>query len=151
MLGVVAAPITSGDTALRSARLIIADFLKIKQHSIKSRLTICIPMFALVISLLIWQMNDNDGFQKIWSWFGWSNQTLAVFTLWTLTVYLVNNKKPYIITLIPALFMTTVCSTFVLISNQALGLNYMLSYILGGSICLISLVLFLLWKKRVNR
>ena len=148
MLGVVAAPITSGDTALRSARLIIADFLKMEQHSIKRRLLICIPMFAAVIALLIWQMSDADGFQKIWSWFGWSNQTLSVFTLWTITVYLVYQKKPYIVTLIPALFMTTVCSTFIFISKQAIGLQPTLSYILGGCVCLLSFVIFMIWLNK---
>ena len=147
MLGVVAAPITSGDTALRSARLIIADFLKMEQHSIKRRLMICIPMFALVIAILVWQMSDADGFQKIWSWFGWSNQTLSVFTLWTITVYLVRKKKLYIVTLIPALFMTTVCCTFIFISKQALALPETLAYILGGGICALSLVLFVIWKR----
>ena len=147
MLGVVAAPITSGDTALRSARLIIADFMKMEQHSIKRRLMICIPMFALVIAILVWQMSDTDGFQKIWSWFGWSNQALSVFTLWTLTVYLVRKKKLYIVTLIPALFMTTVCTTFILISKQALALPETLAYILGGGICALSLVLFVIWKR----
>lgn len=148
MLGVVAAPITSGDTALRSARLIIADFMKMEQHSIKRRLLICIPMFATVIALLIWQMSDADGFQKIWSWFGWSNQTLSVFTLWTITVYLVYQNKPYIVTLIPALFMTTVCSTFIFISKQAIGLQPSLSYILGGCVCLLSFVIFMIWLNK---
>lgn len=151
MLGVVAAPITSGDTALRSARLIIADFIKLEQRSIVRRLAICIPMFSVVIALLIWQMNDKDGFQKIWGWFGWSNQTLSVFTLWTLTVYLVQQHKPYIITLIPALFMTTVCFSFILISKQAFGLAPSVAYVLGGLVCLISLVCFIIWYKRYNR
>jgi len=70
LLGVVAAPITSGDTALRSCRLIIADFVGLEQKTIRKRLYICIPLFAAVIALLIWQMSDKEGFGKIWSWFG---------------------------------------------------------------------------------
>lgn len=122
LLGVVAAPITSGDTALRSARLIIADFIKVEQHSISKRLAICIPLFAVVMALLIWQMSDKEGFNMIWSWFGWSNQTLSVFMLWAITVYLVQQKKPYVITLIPAIFMTVVCVTF-LLSEQMFKLS----------------------------
>ena len=122
MLGVVAAPITSGDTALRSARLIIADFLKVEQKSIHHRLSISIPLFVVTMGILIWQMADPSGFKLIWSWFGWSNQALSVFTLWAITVYLARQKKNYMITLIPALFMTTVCSTFLLVSKQAFGL-----------------------------
>ena len=148
MLGVVAAPITSGDTAFRSARLIIADFLHFEQHSIRRRLSVCIPMFALAIALLVWQMSDIEGFNRIWSWFGWSNQTLSVFTLWTLTVYLVQNKKNYWITLIPALFMTTVCITFLFVSPQAFNLPQTLSYAVGGVALAIAIIWFGVWKMR---
>lgn len=119
LLGVVAAPITSGDTAFRSARLIIADFIHLKQHSIRNRLMVCIPMFMGAIALLVWQMANPKGFDVIWSWFGWSNQTLAVFMLWAITVYLVQQRKPYVITLVPAIFMTVVCTTF-LVTEQLL-------------------------------
>ena len=117
ILGVVAAPITSGDTALRSARLIIADFIHLEQKSVRKRLYVCIPMFAAVIALLIWQMANPEGFDVIWSWFGWSNQTLSVFTLWAITVYLYQQKKNYWVSLIPAVFMTVV-SVVYLFSEQ---------------------------------
>ena len=117
ILGVVAAPITSGDTALRSARLIITDFIHLEQKSVRKRLYVCIPMFAAVIALLIWQMANPEGFDVIWSWFGWSNQTLTVFTLWAITVYLYQQKKNYWISLIPAVFMTVV-SVVYLFSEQ---------------------------------
>ena len=148
LLGVVAAPITSGDTAFRSARLIIADFLHFEQHSIRRRLMICIPMFAAGICMLMWQMADADGFQKIWSWFGWSNQTLSVFTLWTATVYLVQSKKPFWMTLIPALFMTVVCSTFLLISKQAFGLSPAISYTGSIVVLLIATAWFFTWMRK---
>ncbi|MBR3477527.1 MAG: carbon starvation protein A [Bacteroidaceae bacterium] len=147
LLGVVAAPITSGDTALRSARLIIADFVNMEQKTIRKRLYICIPLFAAVIALLIWQMSDKDGFAKIWNWFGWSNQTLSVFMLWAVTVYLVQQKKPYIITLIPALFMTVVCTTF-LLSEQLFKLGQYHTWIIAGATCLVALVWFFIWLKR---
>lgn len=103
ILGVIAAPITSGDTAFRSARLIVADFLGLEQKSMRRRLYICIPMFAVAIGLLLYSLRDADGFNMIWRYFAWANQTLAVFTLWAITVYLVVAKKPYWITLIPCL------------------------------------------------
>ena len=81
VIGVVAAPITSGDTAFRSARLIIAEALHIDQKSIAKRFLIAIPMFLASLALLIWQMENPDGFNVIWQYFGWANQTLAVFTL----------------------------------------------------------------------
>ena len=147
LLGVVAAPITSGDTALRSARLIIADFIKVEQHSISKRLAICIPLFAVVMALLIWQMNDKEGFNMIWSWFGWSNQTLSVFMLWAITVYLVQQKKPYVITLIPAIFMTVVCVTF-LLSEQMFKLSVGMTWGIAAVTLIASLVWFYLWLKK---
>ena len=148
LLGVVAAPITSGDTAFRSARLIIADFLHFEQHSIRRRLIICIPMFAVAVLMMLWQMNNPNGFNVIWQYFGWANQTLAVFTLWTITVYLVQQKKPFWMTLIPALFMTVVCTTFLLISKQAFGLSANVSY--AGSVIalLIATVWFFTWYRK---
>lgn len=148
LLGVVAAPITSGDTALRSARLIIADFIHLKQKTLTKRFYICVPMFSAVIALLVWQMENPDGFNVIWQYFGWANQTLSVFTLWTITVYLCQQKKPFIISLIPALFMTTVCSTFLFVSPQAFNLGTTIGYILGGIILLIACVWFFIWYRK---
>ena len=123
LLGVVAAPITSGDTALRSARLIIADFLHVKQDTNARRLYIAIPMFIVVAGLLWYNLADPNGFNNIWKYFGWANQTLSIFTLWALTVYLAKNRKgcAYLITLIPACFMGAVCMAF--ICTQPIGFN----------------------------
>jgi carbon starvation protein CstA len=147
MLGVVAAPITSGDTAFRSARLIVADWLKLNQRPILKRLYICVPLFIVSIALLVWQMENPDGFNTIWQYFGWSNQTLAVFTLWTITVYLVRERKPFWITLIPALFMTSVCSTYVFVSKQMLGLGDE-GYYLGIACLGIACIWFGVWYNR---
>ena len=146
LLGVVAAPITSGDTAFRSARLIIAEFIRLEQHGIAKRLYICIPMFVAAIALLVWQLSNPNGFNVIWQYFGWANQTLAVFTLWTITVYLVQQRKPFVFTLLPALFMTSVCSTFLFVSNQAFGLGTM-GYGLGGAALLLAAVWFFGWYR----
>ena len=148
MLGVVAAPITSGDTAFRSARLIVAEWLKLNQRPIAKRLIICIPLFAVSIGMLVWQMENPDGFNTIWQYFGWSNQALSVFTLWALTVYLVRHKKPFWITLIPAFFMTTVCSTFLFISKQAFHLPETLGYPLGGVCLVVAIIWFAVWYKK---
>ncbi len=151
ILGVVAAPITSGDTAFRSARLIIASALKIDQRPKMKRIIVCAPLFVGSIALLIWQVNNADGFNVIWQYFGWSNQTLSVFTLWAITVYLVRKKKPYVITLVPALFMTTVCSTYLLISKQAFGLSENVAYALGSVVLLVAILWFAVWKKKYAR
>ena len=146
LLGVVAAPITSGDTALRSARLILADFVHLEQKSIVKRLYICVPMFAAVIALLVWQMANPKGFGMIWSWFGWSNQTLAVFTLWAITIYFVRQRKAYWVTLIPALFMTTVCTSF-LFSVQIFKFDDMATALVALAALVVSAVWFVLWKR----
>lgn len=131
ILGVIAAPITSGDTAFRSARLIVADFMRMDQKSIRRRLYICVPMFAAAIVLLLYSMRDAGGFDRIWRYFAWSNQTLSVFTLWAITVYLVRSRKNYWIALLPALFMTCVCSTYLCIAPEGFGLPHGLSYGVG--------------------
>ena len=148
LLGVVAAPITSGDTAFRSARLIIAEFIHLEQRTIVKRLYICLPLFAAAIALLVWQINNPDGFNVVWKYFGWANQTLAVFTLWTLTVYLVLHKKPYIITLVPALFMTVSCTVFFFISKQALNVGATVAWSMGAAILVVALVWFFVWKRK---
>lgn len=151
LLGVVAAPITSGDTAFRSARLIIAEFIKLSQKSIVHRLYICVPLFASSIVLLWWQIENPNGFNVIWQYFGWANQTLSVFTLWTLTVYLVRRNKPYVLTLIPAMFMTTVCTTFLFVSDNAFGLEPNVGYIVALITFFGSGLLFYLWYTKKGK
>lgn len=150
MLGVVAAPITSGDTAFRSARLIIAQALKLSQRAKKNRLYICVPLFAASFAMLVWQMENPDGFNTIWQYFGWANQTLSVFALWTITVYLARERKPYVITLVPALFMTCVCTTFFMVSKTALGLPYTVGYGVGATALVVAAVWFVVWMKKSN-
>ena len=150
ILGVVAAPITSGDTALRSARLIIADFIHLEQKTIAKRLMVCVPMFAAVMALLVWQMENPEGFDVIWSWFGWSNQTLSVFTLWTITVYLVQQKKNYYVTLLPALFMTVVCATY-LFSEQVFKLDDITASCIAVATCIIAYAWFLIWLSKYHK
>jgi carbon starvation protein CstA len=144
LLGVVAAPITSGDTAFRSARLIVADFLKLKQGPVKNRLWVSIPLF--IIGILLTQVN----FAVIWRYFAWSNQTLATVVLWTITVYLVSEQKNFWITLIPAIFMTMVISTYLLLAPEGLNLPQNISYISGGVITALTLVWFGIYHNRIT-
>lgn len=151
ILGVVAAPITSGDTALRSARLIIAEFLHLEQHSIRRRIYICIPVFAFTLGLLWFNIADENGFNVIWNYFGWANQTLAVFTLWAATVYLVRRGKLYWITFVPAVFMTAVCTAFLLTSDTAVGLPVTVGNVAAAITVVLSVSLFFAWKSKRNR
>ncbi len=149
VLGVVAAPITSGDTAFRSARLIIAESLHFEQKSMVRRLMISVPLFAASLMLLIWEMNDKDGFNVLWQYFGWSNQALSVFTLWMITVYLARNHKAYVITLIPAVLMTVVCTTFIVVSPKALGCEGLTLWT-ALAVVAVSMTWFALWLKRAR-
>ncbi|MDD6358060.1 MAG: carbon starvation CstA family protein [Bacteroidales bacterium] len=144
LLGVVFAPITSGDTALRSCRLILADFLKLNQKQVSKRLMISIPLFLACAGVIIYSLSDKDGFNIIWRYFGWSNQALAVFTLWSITVYLHQEKRQWLITFIPAVFMTLVCATYLFIAPECFALNHTLSYIIGTLLTLICTATFII-------
>ena len=126
----------------------MAEGLKLSQRPIMNRMYICIPLFAVSVAMLIWQVENPDGFNTIWQYFGFSNQALSVFTLWTITVYLVRQKKAYWITLIPALFMTTVCSTFFFVSKQTLHLSGNVGYILGVACLVVAIVWFCIWYRK---
>ena len=146
LLGVVAAPITSGDTALRSARLIASDFLHYDQSSVAKRLIISVPIFAAAFGIM---MID---FSVLWRYFAWCNQTLAVFTLWAITVYLARHKKLYLITLIPAMFMTAVSVSYILYAPtpEGFGLSYPIAVGAGVAMAIIFLGLFCFYMKRIN-
>ena len=101
------------------------------------------------MALLIWQMADKDGFTMIWSWFGWSNQTLSVFMLWAITVYLVQQKKPYAITLIPAFFMTVVCTTY-LFTEQLFSLDGLWKWVTAAAALGVSALWFFLWRRKAE-
>jgi len=145
ILGVVAAPITSGDTALRSARLIIADFLKLKQNSIKNRIIITMPIFIVAFSLTFMK------FDALWRLMFWFNQLLATIVLWGISIYLLKNNKLYIISLIPAIFMTAVVFTYLFVAKEALGLPAVISNIIGLSITTFFVVWFFIHKIKVAK
>lgn len=144
ILGVVAAPITSGDTALRSVRLIIADALKLDQAPIKNRLYVSIPIFVATGLLLWYNIADENGFNIIWRYFGWANQTLAAFVLWTVTAFLSRHRKgvSYLMTLIPAAFMTSVTVTFILTAKIGFRLPTDWTAAIGITTAVLSLALF---------
>jgi carbon starvation protein CstA len=130
LLGVVAAPITSGDTAFRSARLIVADMLNIDQRPIWKRLMVSAPLFAIGIGIAF------VDFDIIWRYFAWSNQALSVLTLWMITAWLMHRRSRFVLlAMIPAILMTYICSTFVFVSDQFIGMGGVdAAYIYGGAV-----------------
>lgn len=148
IMGVVIAPITSGDTAFRSARLIIADMLGYDQKPILNRLLVSAPLFAIGIAIAF------VDFDVIWRYFAWSNQALSVFTLWMITAWLQRKGSGfYILALVPAIFMTYICSSFVFVSTQFVGMGATtLAYVYGAAAtAIISGVLMLKIRKDVKR
>lgn len=145
ILGVVAAPISTGDTALRSTRLIVADLLKLDQKSLLKRLMVSLPIFAAVAALMFIE------FDILWRYFAWANQTLSVFTLWAVTVYLARNHKPYIITLLPAMFMTVVSASYLLFAPrpEGFGLPLWISVTAGCAVAMLFTALFLRYLRRL--
>jgi len=158
IIGVIAAPITSGDTALRSARLIVADFLKWDQRPIPKRMMIALPLFLCVFGMVFVDFNI------VWRYFAWTNQTLAVFTLWAGTVWLykksritndklqiTNYRYGYLIALVPALFMTMVCSSYIFIAPEGFHFAWhWVCYLLAGIVTLGSLVGFRVWARNLK-
>ena len=142
LLGVIVAPITTGDTALRSARLIASDFLHISQSKISRRLMISVPLFAATFVLMMIDFNI------LWRYFAWTNQMLAAFTLWACTVYLARHGKAYVITLIPALFMTSVviCYIFVAPTPEGFGLPYLAALGIAAFVDFICVALFIRYQ-----
>ena len=141
VLGAIVLPITSGDTAFRAARSIIADYLKIDQKKVAKRLTIAIPLFA--ISALLTQMDFNI----LWRYFSWANQATAAIALWIATMYLFVKGKNYFVSLVPALFISYM--VFVYILNQKIGFNLDLkvAFIVGIVLTVILAVLFFVKAK----
>lgn len=137
ILGVIVCPITSGDTAFRSARLTIADWINYNQKKISNRLSISIPLF--LIGAVLSQIN----FDIVWRYFAWSNQTLAMIALWAAAVYLVQNRLFHWIATLPATFMTAVSVTYILQAPEGFKLPVSISYPIGIISALIIFVIFL--------
>lgn len=138
IFGVVAAPISTGDTALRSARLTLSEIFNLPQKRIRNRIILCLPLFIVTFVLML------VDFEVLWRYFAWTNQTLAVFTLWAATVYLARHNKFYWITLVPGLFMQLVTVSYILLAPrpEGFGLDHTLSFWTAGLSCAAALGCF---------
>lgn len=147
VIGVIIAPISSGDTAMRSARLVIGDITHLPQRKIMNRLLICVPLFAITFGVM---MMD---FGTLWRYFAWCNQTLATFTLWAITCYLARHGRWFYLTLIPALFMTVVTSSYLLVAPRPEGFAMPQAFgVVAGLCCaLLFLSLFLWYLRRLRQ
>ena len=150
VVGVVVCPITSGDTAFRSARLILAEWTKLDQKAIKNRLIITIPLLGM--GALLTQLDFN----VLWRYFSWSNQTLAMVSLWVATSYLLKtnkNKLSSLLTALPASFMSAVSLTYILLADEGFRLSKAIAYPCGAVFAAVLLgiyLYFLLKHKNVS-
>ena len=146
LLGIVAAPITTGGSSFRAARLILAETFGWRQTSIRSRLLLSVPVFAVGIALLAWQIGNPSGFGTVWQYVAWGTQVMAAITLWMCSVYLAGKHKCYWMTLLPAIFMTMVVTDFFFTSPTILGLPHTLSLSLAAALTLTIIVRFAIFK-----
>lgn len=142
MLGVIACPITSGDTAFRSARLTLADWFKIDQGSYSKRLMLCVPLLAAGAFI------GHLDYTIVWRYFSWTNQTLAMIVLWTASMYLFKEKKNYWITAVPATFMSAVSMTYFFAAGECLNLGTSIAYPVGIILAAVFLGIFLYATKK---
>ena len=156
MLGVVACPITSGDTAFRSARLTLSDWFKIDQESYANRLKLCIPVLGIGAFLGFGNTLGLLSYTVIWRYFSWSNQTLAMIVLWAGAMYLAKEGKNYLICAVPAVFMSAVSITYFFMAPECLGMipalknNTMAAYPAGIIAAVLFLSIFLRSAKKAK-
>lgn len=137
MIGVIVCPITSGDTAFRSARLVLADWFQLEQKSFRKRLMLCVPLLG--VGAIVSQLD----YSIIWRYFSWTNQTLAMIVLWAASMYLFFEKKNYWMTVVPATFMSAVSMTYLFYAEECFGLGTEVAYPAGIIISVLILGLFL--------
>ncbi|TKG94264.1 carbon starvation protein A [Puteibacter caeruleilacunae] len=140
LIGVVAAPITSGDTAFRSARLTVADAFKLPQGTLQKRLLVTVPLF--VVGLLLTQID----FGIIWRYFGWANQTLATIVLWTAAVYMEKQEKKSWFVTWPAVFMTAVVTSYILVAPEGFAIELWKGVSIGSMAALLAFLLFMRFR-----
>ena len=149
LLGVVVLAVTSGDTALRSARLSAAEIFGLKQDKPRQRMLLSGVLSAFVIALLVFSKLNAEGFNLLWRYFGWSNQAAAVFAFTVITLYLKSHRRPYVISLIPGAFYLAVIVSYILEAQIGFGLSETVGHISGAAAALAYILIFALAKPAV--
>ncbi|MBR2259195.1 MAG: carbon starvation protein A [Blautia sp.] len=145
MIGVIVCPITSGDTAFRSARLTLADWFGLEQKQFVKRLVLCVPLLGAGAFI------GHLDYTIVWRYFSWTNQTLAMIVLWTASMFLYREKKNYWITAVPATFMSAVSMTYFFCAPECLGqlgLTTTVAYPVGIVLAVCFLLIFLRATKK---
>lgn len=150
-IAVVVLPVTSGDTALRGLRMILAEAFNINQSKIRNRLIIIVPISIIIIGIILWAKTNQGSFTLVWRYFNFVNQLIAIPTFLYATVYLYQQKKNYFITLLPGLFYIFITSSFILNNNIGFNLNYKISEVIAFFITIISAISIYKYKLKENK
>ncbi len=151
VLAVIILAVTSGDTAMRSLRLSLAETLNLDQKNLRNRFVLCLPLIAIVILLLAWSNRDQQSFNHLWNYFAWGNQVLAASTLMAATAWLTAHKKLFLPAVVPGMFMTFIVVTYIAwISPEhkgplGFGLPLGTAYVIGVAAALV--FAFLAWGR----
>ena len=132
IIGVIVLPVTSGDTSLRSLRLIISDAIGINSAKKRNSLVLALILFSVVAGILIYAKADTSGFNTLWRYFSWANESTAVFAFTMITVYMMKNKMPYFMALLPGMFYMYIVSCYILSAKIGFSLSWSLGYIIAG-------------------
>lgn len=147
IIGVIILPITSGDTTLRSLRLIIADSLNLDQKKKKNSMLLALVIFGVVAAVLIFAKMDAGGFNILWRYFSWANEVTAVFAFTLITAYMIKNRMPYLMALLPGCFYCYVCTCYILNARIGFRLPWTATYIIGGVLTAVYAV-WIIWFAR---
>ena len=132
VIGVIVLPVTTGDTALRALRIMAADALHVDTGKRRNNLLIALPIFAIVAGMLYFSKSNANGFNLLWRYFAWSNETTAVFAFTMISVYMIKTKKPYLMALVPGMFYLFIVLSFILNAKIGFHLSWTLSYVIAG-------------------
>ena len=148
IIGIIVLPITSGDTALRSLRLILGDAVNLDQTKKKNALILALIIFSVTGGLLIWSKTNPEGFHILWQYFSWTNEVIAVFSFAFITIYMKQHKLPYILSLLPGCFYMYTVSAYILNAHIGLNLSWTATYIIAGVITLIFALALMLYNNK---
>ncbi len=148
IIGVIVLPITTGDTAMRSLRLMVAEAFHIDQTKKRKRLLLALIIFALVAALLVFAKISEGGFNILWRYFAWANQTIAVFSFAVITIYMIRKRQPYGMALLPGMFYMYVISSFILNAAVGFHLPWTASYVIGALLTVLYAVSLVFYGKK---
>ncbi|MDR0879809.1 MAG: carbon starvation protein A [Clostridioides sp.] len=151
VLGVIVLPITSGDTALRSLRLMLAEYLNFDQTVKKNRIILSLAIFVPVLAILIFAKSSVKGFNILWRYFAWTNQTIAVFAFAMITVYLMYRNKNYLMSLIPGMFYSFIIFSYILNAKIGFNLGWTISYTVAGVLTILYAVAVVRYGNKLKK